>query len=114
MRDNVFIRLSRSPFRSRFKLNDADKKYIKDKGIETIRRHAEDFISKRIAPAVIINDGKQTPMHGHPVFKAQHAMACCCRGCIQKWHNIPAGRELTRAEQKYIADLIIFWLEIHK
>ena len=28
------------------------------------------FIAKRIAPADIPNDGKQTPMRGHPVFTA--------------------------------------------
>ena len=43
--------------------------------VETIRQHARDFIAKREAPAVIPNDGKQTPMRGHPVFIAQHATA---------------------------------------
>ena len=38
--------------------------------MERIRQHAEDFISKREAPAYIANDGKQTPMRGHPVFIA--------------------------------------------
>lgn len=46
-------------------------------------QHARDFISKRI-PAVILNDGKQTPMKNHPVFIAQHATASCCRGCLYK------------------------------
>ena len=40
--------------------------------MDRIRQHAEDFISKREAPAYIANDGKQTPMRGHPVFIAQH------------------------------------------
>ena len=40
-----------------------------------IRQHAQDFIAKREAPAFIPNDGKQTPMKGHPVFIAQHATA---------------------------------------
>jgi hypothetical protein len=34
-------------------------------------------------------------MRGHPVFIAQHATATCCRGCLAKWHDIPAGRALT-------------------
>lgn len=38
-----------------------------EKGLPTIRKHAEDFVAKRLAPAVIPNDGKQTPMRGHPV-----------------------------------------------
>ncbi|MBO6167284.1 MAG: DUF4186 family protein, partial [Kiritimatiellae bacterium] len=55
------------------------------KGLETIRSHCEDFIRTRLAPANPSNDGKQTPMRGHPVFKAQHACACCCRDCLAKW-----------------------------
>jgi len=51
--------------------------YIKNKGEETIRRHAEDFIKNRLAPAEPKNDGKQTPMRGHPVFIAQHATGTC-------------------------------------
>lgn len=53
--------------------------------------HARDFVGKRLAPAVIENDGKQTPMRGHPVFIAQQATATCCRECLRKWHNIETG-----------------------
>ena len=59
---NLKKRLSRSAFRSRFHLSDKDKKYIEEKGLDTIERHAYDFVNKRLAPAVILNDGKQTPM----------------------------------------------------
>lgn len=75
----MLVLLSRSRFRSRFHLGLEDRQYIGDKGWDTIRRHAEDFVAKRLAPAHIPNDGKQTPMRGHPVFLAQHATACCCR-----------------------------------
>lgn len=64
--------------------------------MERIRQHAEDFISKREAPAYIANDGKQTPMRGHPVFIAQHATATCCRECIRKWHKMQPGKELSQ------------------
>ena len=82
----------------------------KEKGIDKIRSHAEDFISKRLAPADIPNDGKQTPMRGHPVFIAQHATATCCRGCLEKWHKIPKGKILTQAEQRYVVDIIMEWI----
>ena len=75
------------------------------------RKHAEDFVAKRLAPAVIPNDGKQTPMRGHPVFIAQHATGCCCRGCFSKWHHIPAGRQLTREEQQYAVAVLMAWIE---
>lgn len=107
---DLFERLSHSDFRSRFRLNIADIEYIRKKGMDTIRRHAEDFVRKRLAPAVIPNDGRQTPMHGHPVFIAQHATACCCRGCFAKWHHIPAGRELTQEEQNYTVAVLMEWI----
>ena len=68
----LFERLENSRFRSRFHLKQKDIDYIHEKGLDTIRKHAEDFITKREAPAYIPNDGKQTPMRGHPVFIAQH------------------------------------------
>ena len=104
---DLFARLAKSDFRSRFHLTKKDKEYIAEKGFPTIRRHAEDFIAKRLAPAVIPNDGKQTPMRGHPVFLAQHATGCCCRGCFYKWHHIPAGRELTKEEQQYVVSVLM-------
>ena len=111
MFNDIFERLAKSKFRSRFKLRDKEKQYIQDKGLDKIRSHAEDFISKRLAPADFSNDGKQTPMRGHPVFIGQHATATCCRGCLEKWHKIPKGRNLTDVEQKYIVDIIMEWIK---
>ena len=110
--ENILERLSRSKFRGRFCLKAKDKDYVRQKGLKTIRRHAEDFIAKRIAPARISNDGRQTPMKGHPVFVAQHATACCCRQCISKWHGFMPGTELTAEQQKYLTDVIMRWIEI--
>ena len=67
-----------------------------------VMSHAADFISKRLAPADIPNDGKQTPMRNHPVFVAQHATATCCRGCLEKWHGIPRGSTLSDEETAHI------------
>ena len=71
----------------------------------------EDFIRKNISSAYPLNDGKQTPMKNHPVFIAQHACGCCCRGCLEKWHNIPKGRELKENEITYLVALIIEWIK---
>ena len=73
--DVLFDRLSRSKFRSGFSLKEKEFHYISEKGLDVVRSHAYDFVSQRLAPAVIPNDGKQTPMRGHPVFIAQHATA---------------------------------------
>lgn len=87
---DILDRLAKSKFRSRFKLRAKELEYIKDKGLDTIHSHACDFIRDRVAPSEPINDGKQTPMHGHPVFIAQHATATCCRGCNRKMAQIPS------------------------
>jgi hypothetical protein len=103
--------LKKSKFRSKFKLTEKDRQYIQDKGINTIRQHAIDFIAARIASQYPKNDGKQTPMKGHPVFIAQHATATCCRSCIQKWYGIKKGKELTDQEIQFLVKLIMRWLE---
>lgn len=111
-RGGLFARLAQSRFRSSFHLNANDRVYVREKGMETIRAHACEFVRKRLAPARPEHDGKQTPMRGHPVFLAQHATATCCRGCLEKWHRIPQGRELTEEEQRYLVDeVIIKWIK---
>lgn len=111
MYDKLFEALAKSTFRSRFKLKEKDKEYIQTKGFDTIKSHASDFIAKRVAPAEISNDGKQTPMRGHPVFIAQHATATCCRGCIEKWHKFKKGVELTEEQQNYLVEVIMEWIK---
>ena len=108
--ENVLNRLSKSKFRSSFHLKDKDKQYINEKGLEKIREHANDFVKSRLAPKEILNDGKQTPFRGHPVFIAQPATACCCRGCLYKWHKIPQNVELNDEQIKYIVDVLMEWL----
>ena len=108
--DEAFAKLSRSTFRSRFHLTAEMREYITDKGINTIHRHAEDFVRLRLAPAHPKNDGRQTPMKGHPVFIAQHATATCCRGCLSKWWKVPKGVALTEEQMHKIVCLIMAWI----
>lgn len=109
--EEAFEKLARSPFRSRFHLSDKDREYVRRVGVDAIRTHAGDFIASRLAPATIPNDGKQTPMRGHPVFLAQHATACCCRDCLYKWYHVPKGVPLTEMQQEKIVDLLMAWIE---
>ena len=81
---NVLDKLAKSKFRSKFKLRAKELEYMKDKGLDKIHSCARNFIRDRVAPAGPINDGKQTPMQGHPVFIAQHTTAACCCGCVEK------------------------------
>lgn len=108
---NIFDRLSKSKFRSSFHLKDKDILYIEDKGIDKIRNHAYDFVTKRLADTSNVTDGKQTPMKGHPVFIAQHATGTCCRGCLEKWHHISKNKNMTEDDIKYVVDIIMSWIE---
>lgn len=108
--EEALVRLQASRFRSSFHLSEKDKKYIDEKGMDTIRNHAKDFIKERLAPANPKNDGKQTPMRGHPVFVAQHATATCCRGCLEKWYRVQKGIPLSEIQQEKIVNLIMAWI----
>jgi hypothetical protein len=108
--DDLFAALSRSKFRSRFHLGPRERAYLESKGLETILQHARDFIQQRLAPARPINDGRQTPMRNHPVFIAQHATGTCCRGCLEKWHQIPQNIPLSEEQIEYVLQVIQRWL----
>ena len=109
-KDEAFARLRRSPFRARFHLSPRERAYAREKGYDVIRSHAADFVRQRLAPAHPRNDGRQTPMRGHPVFVAQHACACCCRGCLEKWYRVPQGRPLSEVQQERIVNFLMEWI----
>ena len=108
--DEALQKLKRSKFRSGFHLTKKEQLYLEKKGMCVIQKHATDFVRQKLAPVDPINDGKQTPMHGHPVFIAMHATACCCRGCLNKWYKVPLHRELTENEQMRIVNLLMSWI----
>jgi hypothetical protein len=109
--DEVFAVLGRSGFRSRFRLSGREAEYLEQKGLATILEHARGFVTRRLADAEPVNDGKQPPMKNHPVFVAQHATATCCRKCLAKWHRIPKGMALTQREIDYIVTVLEHWFK---
>ena len=50
-KDEAFAKLARSKFRGRFKMTADDLAYVGRVGLETIRRHAEDFVREKLGPA---------------------------------------------------------------
>lgn len=111
MIDNILKHLSQSKFRNSFHLKSKDLDYIDKVGLNKIKSHAYGFIRKRLAPKIILNDGKQTPIKNHPVFIAQHATATCCRECLYKWHHIEKNKQLNEEEIHYIVDIIMEWIK---
>jgi Domain of unknown function (DUF4186) len=108
--DDLFAALSRSTFRSRFRLGPKERAYLAQKTLPVVLEHGRKFISERLAPAEPANDGRQTPMRGHPIFIAQHATATCCRGCLAKWHFIAKGRPLSDEQIDYAVEVLKRWL----
>jgi hypothetical protein len=108
--EELFERLQRSKFRSKFHLTGKDREYVAVRSPEVMAAHARDLIARRLAPAEPRNDGKQTPYRGHPVFVAQHATGTCCRSCLEKWHGMRKGVELSVEQQDRVVDVILEWI----
>jgi hypothetical protein len=109
--DERLERITAHRFRARFHVRGRDRAIVDLRGMPTIRTHATRFVEQRLAPAHPRNDGRQTPYRGHPVFVAQHATATCCRTCLARWHEIPAGRPLSADEQEYVVEAICRWIQ---
>jgi len=110
-KQQAFEKLEKAQFRASFYLSKKDRQYIEEKGMDVIRHHAEDFVRNKLSAKEPANDCRQTPMSGHPVFKAMHGCACCCRGCLHQWYNVPIGVPLSKDQQKRIVDFLMFWIE---
>lgn len=89
-----------------------ERAYCAARDADELASQARQIIRARLSPAHPKKDGKQTPMRGHPVFIAQHATATCCRGCLAKWHAIPACRRLEEPEEDHIVAVIMRWIEL--
>jgi hypothetical protein len=109
--DERLILIGRQPFRAKFHLRGRERAKAELSAASTMRWHARDLITRRLAPAEPYKDGKQTPYRGHPVFVAQHATATCCRNCLLRCHRIPKGRELNKREREYVVDVVCRWIE---
>jgi len=82
------------------------------KGKKLLREHAEKHLKSSVGPAMPYRDGFQTPYKGNVVFYAQHAVAACCRNCIEVWHGIQKGKELADRDIAYLTDLVMKYVDI--
>lgn len=108
--DELFEALAKNRFRSRFRLRAPERAYLAARSLSAVLDHGRVFLQERLIPAMPKNEGKQTPMRGHPFFVAQHATGTCCRSCLWKWHKIAPGRTLSEAEVEYVLAVISRWL----
>jgi Domain of unknown function (DUF4186) len=96
--DHTFSELKHEFIRHHFwhkEIDEVADKHARRKGRLLLRTAADKRIRSSVGGAQPVRDGQQTPMGGNILYYAQHATACCCRTCIEYWHAIPKGRELT-------------------
>ena len=86
-------------------------RHARRKGRLRLVEAARHRLLKCLAPASPARDGFQTPFTGNTIYYAQHAVATCCRTCLEYWHGIPKGRELTLDELEYSVQLVSMYLE---
>ncbi len=67
-------------------------------------------LEKHLAPINYAYDGRQTPYEGNVIYYAQHALACCCRTCLEYWHGISKQEPLTKEQIKYFTSLIMMYI----
>lgn len=84
--------------------------YARRKGKRGLRSAILARLTSSVGSAAPYRDGTQTPYEGNIIYYGQHAVACCCRKCIEYWHGIPAGRELTERELNYLSHLVMKYI----
>ncbi|WP_438023421.1 DUF4186 family protein [Sorangium sp. So ce233] len=80
------------------------------KGRAALRDAARKRLETSVGRAKHPLEGRQTPFSGTVILHAQHAVASCCRTCIEYWHAIPAGAALTPAELDYLLELVMLYI----
>lgn len=88
--------------------------HARRKGKQQLREHVRNHLSKAVGPAAPFRDGYQTTMNDQTtsvVPYGQHATATCCRKCMEYWHGIPQGIELTAAQLEYCTELVCLYIE---
>lgn len=91
-----------------------------DKALAAARKEGRDALyagikarlEKSVTGAKQFRDGMQTSFEGKIVYYAQHATATCCRKCLNIWHGIEPGREMTEEEIQYCVELISAYLKM--
>lgn len=84
--------------------------YVLRKGKIELRVAAENRLRKSVANSKNPYEGRQTRKKRNFIYYAQHATACCCRNCIECWHNIPRGIQLNDAQINYFVELIMLYV----
>jgi hypothetical protein len=109
----TFDALRKEKVRHHFWHREIDEKAINHatrKGRDALSVLARKRLIQSVGAAKPFRDGFQTPYDGNLVYYAQHAVAACCRKCIEYWHGIPQGQPLTDQEIEYLLALTLLYI----
>jgi hypothetical protein len=77
-----------------------------------LKERAKKLIKQKIGKAQNFNEGYQTKKKGDEITHyAQHATGTCCRNCLEYWHDIKIGTDLTEPELEFCADMAMLYIE---
>lgn len=85
--------------------------HARRKGHSKLVIAARQRLTNSLAPIDNAFDGRQTPFEGNIIYYAQHALACCCRTCLEYWHGIPKKEPLNGDEIEYLTNLIMMYID---
>ena len=114
MLDSMIVELRKEYWRDgwfRHQIDLRAKNHALRKGKKLLREYAKNRIRNSVGPAKPYRDGFQTSYTGNIVFYAQHAVAACCRNCVEVWHGIPKGKELADQDVSYLAELVMKYVD---
>jgi len=113
--DSTFAALKKELWRHYFWHVEIDQRAVNHavrKGSIKLRVAAEQRLRTSIGPEAPPRDGYQTPREGsgNSLHYAQHFTGSCCRSCVDYWHGIPKGQELSVDEIMYFTDLVMLYI----
>lgn len=77
-----------------------------------LKQRAMKLIKQKIGKAQNFHEGYQTKKKGNEIVHyAQHATGTCCRNCLEYWHDIKAGTDLSDTELEFCADMAMLYIE---
>jgi Domain of unknown function (DUF4186) len=103
--------IARRPFRAKFHLRGRDRTTAQLNGPATIRRHADDLIAKRLAPAEPYKrrqaDSLPRPPRVRRPARHRHLLPYLPPALARD----PKGRVLSPEERAYVVDVIFRWIQ---
>jgi hypothetical protein len=90
--------------------------YAVRKGKIALRDAVNHQLEKAIGSPNHPRQGRQTPRENSrtatAVHYAQHATGTCCRACLEEWHGIESGADLTKTQLQYLTNLVMKYVDV--